>query len=207
MKPAVFRNTLSKLLMLMVLSAAANGAFAMIKNIERLEVLAKKNSSLVKQFIDGEIDKDGLKMLHICVQQEDSECVERLLALGADPNIRDAKGKAPLYYAAAGSEKSMAIAESLLGHGAKCDIQDYEGLVNLGVIKIILDRSSCAEPADNTGCSWCGGLLGSSRFGELKLFSCGHKVHLCHTPDFKPDAAGDCFDCWVERTARGKSQS
>ncbi|MDF3047012.1 MAG: serine/threonine-protein phosphatase 6 regulatory ankyrin repeat subunit A-like [Candidatus Midichloriaceae bacterium] len=54
---------------------------------------------LLENFADFKTMKDAEKLLHMVVQKGYYEAAEKLISLNADPNVIDAKGKTPIFYA------------------------------------------------------------------------------------------------------------
>jgi len=92
------------------------------------------------------------------VRRGDVEEVARLLAAGADPNVKDLDGKTPLYYAA--EQCNADIAELLLRHGADPNAKNVRGETPLhravwercgAVVELLLRRGADPNARDADG--------------------------------------------------------
>ena len=96
--------------------------------------------------------------LHIVVKRSDTKWVKFLLQRGADPNIRDAKGIAPIQLAA--SMGQIETIEQLIKKGAQVDVSDRTGETpliaavhkrDIAVIRLLLANGANPDRNDNSG--------------------------------------------------------
>lgn len=96
--------------------------------------------------------------LHIVVARRDTVWVNFLIQRGANPNIRDKKGVAPLQLAV--RLGYLEGAESLIKAGATIDINDDAGETpliaavhrrDIGLIRLLLSKGANPDRADNSG--------------------------------------------------------
>ena len=75
--------------------------------------------------VNDSVDDEGHTPLMLAAWSGHSQLTERLLAIGADPNIGDNKGLMPLHLAAA--KNNITVARFLLQNGAKIDARSEGG--------------------------------------------------------------------------------
>jgi ankyrin repeat protein len=71
------------------------------------------------------LDPDGRSDLHYSAGDGDFAAVQKLVARGADVNLKDKHGRSPLHFAA--QARSEEITTFLLAHGASVDLADSHG--------------------------------------------------------------------------------
>jgi ankyrin repeat protein len=96
--------------------------------------------------------------LLIACQHNQLPCVQLLLSLGADIEIKDSKGKTALIFA---SEKGhLDIVKELINNGANVDAKDNDGktaliissnIGNLEILKELLNNGANIDARDNNG--------------------------------------------------------
>lgn len=80
--------------------------------------------------------------LHLAAALGETDLVGTLLARGADPNSRDARGRMPLHYALnASGEKATAVVRALIGAGADPERATVSGETPLGLVLARADRN------------------------------------------------------------------
>ncbi len=73
-------------------------------------------------------DRRGLAPLHWAgMRSKAPAIVKALLAAGADPDVRDKRGRTTLHYAAAKDKVLLEVVEALLDSGADPAARDIEG--------------------------------------------------------------------------------
>ena len=70
-------------------------------------------------------DSDGDSLLHIAARNGDARTVELLLKAGVDANLVGDMGATPLHCAM--EKRHVAVAQLLVGHGARSDIRNQFG--------------------------------------------------------------------------------
>jgi len=100
----------------------------------------------------------GETALHIVTARRDATWVKFLTQRGANPNIKDKKGVAPLQLAVTlGEEDSV---EALIKAGANIDITDSSGETpliaavhsrNVSIIRMLLEKGADPDRTDNSG--------------------------------------------------------
>lgn len=85
--------------------------------LELFNALALESKLLNQQ------DYKGMTPLHLAILTGNVSAATTLLSNDSNPNVRDKKGRAPLFYA-----KSEEMIKLLKKHGAQCDIHDFDGL-------------------------------------------------------------------------------
>ncbi len=74
---------------------------------------------------------DGSTALHHALQWGQTECITLLLERGIDPNVRDNRGRTPIFWAI-GSQASKANIQQMLAKGADINTRSNEGKTPLG---------------------------------------------------------------------------
>lgn len=118
------------------------------------EMLNKPGNTL----INSRDVSSGDTGLHIVVQRQDIEWVRFLLQKGADPNIRNKRGVAPLQLAT--SLGFVAAVEELISGGANVNISDQTGETpliaavhqrNVPLVRRLLEKGADPDRNDNSG--------------------------------------------------------
>ncbi len=114
---------------------------------------------MIAQGVDvKELSVDGTTALHWAVYQKDLELVERLLALGADPNISNDYGAMPMSVASEHGE--YAIMEALLNAGGDIESPNEEGQTllmavarvgNIDTARLLLERGADVNARESWG--------------------------------------------------------
>ena len=126
-----------------------------------------KNGANVNEILDLSHDEDDdedlppifTSNLNVAISMESAECLELLLANGANPNFIDSKGRTSLMYA---SLTGLSLVNSLLVHGADPNLCDLEGRspltlavidnnVEEGVIEALLEHGADPNIRDKSG--------------------------------------------------------
>ena len=106
-------------------------------------------------------DKDTVftNNLNLAVSMDSVKCLELLLRNGADPDLRDSRGRSPLMYSVL---TGHGVLETLLNHGADPNLGDSEGRTPLtlavidteadaGIIETLLEHGADPNVRDNSG--------------------------------------------------------
>eukprot|EP00930_Biecheleria_cincta_P020555 TRINITY_DN15435_c0_g1_i1.p1 TRINITY_DN15435_c0_g1~~TRINITY_DN15435_c0_g1_i1.p1 ORF type:complete len:216 (-),score=48.06 TRINITY_DN15435_c0_g1_i1:113-718(-) len=91
-------------------------------NLDMVELLlAAKAEPNMKEIVPC----GGRTALHVAAKENFTAIATRLLAAGADPLIRDARGSTPLHIAA--QEGQADVTQLLVSHGADPNVRDFSG--------------------------------------------------------------------------------
>ncbi len=124
-------------------------------------------------------DYGGMTPLNLAVRQGRAEMVDRLLAAGADVNLPDGSKESPLHQAAALSNVSLEILETLLKKGANPNLKNLYGATplysvatwseNLDKVKVLLKAGADPMIETNEGNNALESALGFGNHGVAKL--------------------------------------
>jgi ankyrin repeat protein len=104
----------------------------------------------------ADLSPDGATPLHWAADSDDAVQVEKLLAAGANPNVKDRYGFTPLYFAA--TNGSAAIVQKLLKAGADANFADSGGETalmsavrsgNIDAVKALLVAGASVKAKDS----------------------------------------------------------
>jgi len=158
------RTVLGMALAASVVAGPAQAQFS--KGYKFLQSVREKNG----QEVTDEVNKPGSTMintqdvttgetaLHIVIARRDATWLGFLLAKGADPNIRNAKGASPLQMAS--SMGFIEAVEALVGKGARIDDGDVTGETpliaathrkDLAMMRVLLKAGANPDRADSSG--------------------------------------------------------
>lgn len=133
----------------------------LIKAIESSDVLAIKNSSNIKHYVNDR-DSTGYGLLHYAAISNQPEIIKLLINNGADPEITTPYGLTPLFLAVR-NESSEAVHELLRSNnvdvnrlfhlvGAKSVLMVAVGLGSVDTVRILLEAG--ADPNLQTSGGW-----------------------------------------------------
>lgn len=147
------------LVTLLVKKGGILGGYSIVTAMKRMVEKAKEVRSIGKmqdyQIVKGLIsegvglsatDEDGDTILHVLVKFYNAKLgylLNLALQKGANPNIRDKKGRTPLYYAALGT--NLGLIRLLIAHGANVNIADenmvtpYQLVTMLASVQVLLN--------------------------------------------------------------------
>jgi len=123
--------------------------------------LSELDASLLVAICRGFEVGNAKKNEHLLAEGRAAKEVERLLAEGADPNVRFYRGATPLMFLACASRPAPTLAGQLLGRKEiKLDLVDFDGSTalmlaarcgNTEVLKLLLAHGADPAPADRYG--------------------------------------------------------
>ena len=117
--------------------------------------------SSVRRSLDRAVNLPGRRSaLHMACIRGSSELVDRLLQIGANPNLTDKLGDSALHKAAMGGHPECL--RSLITHGGKADLQNYKGETALHKA-VLVGHKECTEVLlQNGACVDCMTSLGDT---------------------------------------------
>ena len=125
--------------------------------------LANLESSILEDStINEQVNKEGRTLLHLAVIYEKNDITELLIKMGANVNVRDNLGWAPLHYSV--QSKLINVTTLLTDRGADLEIRDNYGNTPLWratfssqgkgeLITLLIDKGASVDNENDSGIS------------------------------------------------------